>query len=204
MNLCGIYNIVSKIDGKSYIGSTNDFYRRVRKHLCLLRKNNHDNSHLQNAWNKYGKKNFEWKFIEECDISVLLQKEQKHLDEAKLHPAEHYNSNFVAEKPPSPLGRKWTESSKRNFSVLRMGKNNPMFGKSLSESTKGKMVKSHVKTDHCFISPQQNIVSIRNLKQFCKDNKLNEGGMYGVFKGRLTQYKGWKKLNFEIFKHINN
>lgn len=197
MKLCGIYKIISKTNGKSYFGSTNDFERRVHKHKCLLRKNIHDNKHLQNAWNKYGEENFEWKFVEKCEITVLLQREQYYLDEAKTNKHLYYNINFVANKPPSPLGRKWKDSSKRKFSIIKMGNGNSMFGKLHTDFTRKKMTESHVKTDHYFISPQNEIVNIRNLKKFCRDNKLNEGGMYGVFKGRLIQYKGWKKMSFE-------
>jgi group I intron endonuclease len=55
MATCGIYRIINKINDKFYIGSSDNIERRFSRHLLDLKKNKHDNQHLQNAWNKYGK-----------------------------------------------------------------------------------------------------------------------------------------------------
>lgn len=53
-----IYQIINKINGKRYIGKTNDLNRRISRHFYELRKNCHHSHKLQRAFNKYGEKNF--------------------------------------------------------------------------------------------------------------------------------------------------
>lgn len=53
-NMCVIYQIRHLESGKVYIGSTDNFVRRMREHKHALEKNKHINEHLQNAWNKFG------------------------------------------------------------------------------------------------------------------------------------------------------
>jgi hypothetical protein len=88
---------------KRYIGSSKDPYNRLHKHVSKLNNNKHENQYLQNAWNKYGKDNFECYVIEFVDISnldeinsnQLLQKiEQKWID--ILNP--EYNITKIVER----------------------------------------------------------------------------------------------------------
>lgn len=90
----GVYKIKNEINGKVYVGSTNNFTRRWLKHRALLRHNKHQNSHLQAAWNKYGESSFTFSIIEECPIDSLLSREQFYID--TLHP--EYNQTMVAGK----------------------------------------------------------------------------------------------------------
>ncbi len=71
-----IYSIKSKINGKFYIGLTNNWKNRKRQHFCGLRNNKHDNSYLQNHYNKYGPDCFEFEIIEEYDNEFLPEREQ--------------------------------------------------------------------------------------------------------------------------------
>lgn len=64
-----IYKIQSLIDGKCYIGQTNNFKRRKSRHLSSLKNNKHDNPYLQKAYLKYGEKNFTFEIVEEADCS---------------------------------------------------------------------------------------------------------------------------------------
>jgi len=77
----GIYWIRNKIDGKYYIGSSIDIERRWNQHKQDLRADDHLNSHLQNAWNKYGEESFIFEVIKEIeDDSNLILIEQGYLD----------------------------------------------------------------------------------------------------------------------------
>lgn len=62
-----VYEIVNKLNNKRYIGSTNDIATRKRSNFGKLNSNKHGNSHLQNAFNKYGYEAFELHIITECE-----------------------------------------------------------------------------------------------------------------------------------------
>jgi len=53
-----VYYIVNLRNYRFLIGSTCRWKQRKAKHLHDLRKGIHKNSHLQNAWNKYGEESF--------------------------------------------------------------------------------------------------------------------------------------------------
>ena len=59
-----IYKITNTVNGKCYIGQAKDYKARFQGHKLKLRKNEHDNSHLQYAWNKYGSDAFTFEVLE--------------------------------------------------------------------------------------------------------------------------------------------
>ena len=65
MKIKGIYCIQNTINGKRYIGSSNNIKERFSQHKNELNKNKHTNSLLQRAWNKYGSENFIFSIIED-------------------------------------------------------------------------------------------------------------------------------------------
>lgn len=58
IDTCGLYKIVNKATGHCYVGQSQRCKKRIKEHFRLLRWNKHTNPHLQNAYNKYGAKNF--------------------------------------------------------------------------------------------------------------------------------------------------
>ncbi len=152
--MAGIYKIVNKINNKIYVGSTlKSFKIRFNAHVHLLRRNLHENSILQNAWNKYGENNFIFEIIESIDNiepNQLLVLEQKYINRYNsLNRNYGYNICLVGK---SRIGTKWSEESKLNRSgdknpmygkgYLRKGVLNPMYGKTLTQSHKNNMSKS--------------------------------------------------------------
>lgn len=87
----GIYEIVNTVNGRRYIGSTNNFLTRYAKHLSHLRGNDHDNPKLQAAWNKYGENAFDFRPLERCEECDLLVVEQRWLDLIFTNGERHYN-----------------------------------------------------------------------------------------------------------------
>lgn len=72
----GIYCFVSKINGKRYIGSSNNVYRRNIEHRCMLKNNRHFNTHLQRHVKKYGGVScLDWIILELCELSELNERE---------------------------------------------------------------------------------------------------------------------------------
>lgn len=95
----GIYKIVNKINGKYYVGSSNNIVGqngRWNTHRTALNHNRHYNQHLQRAWNKYGKEHFDFIVVIQTPVEKLLIEEQKYLDIAKLEMKNVYNTSFLA------------------------------------------------------------------------------------------------------------
>ena len=69
-----IYKITNIINGKIYIGKTNNPKQRFYKHKYLAQKG--VKRHLYNAMRKYGVENFIQEIIEECDDSIVNDREK--------------------------------------------------------------------------------------------------------------------------------
>lgn len=126
MRISGIYKIVNRINGKSYIGSSVNITFRWYVHKYELNSQIHDNIHLQRAWNKYGKENFNFEIIEEVPQNELLKKEQKYLNECKSNPRLYYNEVYEA-----------------GGFIDRKGINNGFYGKTHTKEVREKISKVH-------------------------------------------------------------
>jgi hypothetical protein len=80
MKKSGIYRILNKQDNKCYIGSSADIARRFCYHQKRLENKRHDNSHLQRAWDKYGKDAFGFIILFYCNKKYLITFEQSMID----------------------------------------------------------------------------------------------------------------------------
>lgn len=141
-DVCGIYKIINKINGKYYVGSSCYIYDRWLNHKRKLNCCSHVNPHLQNAWNKYKSEAFDFVIEEITTNENRLMIEQKYLDKAKLDD-NVYNTSFIASG-----GAIWKNGI------------NPMLGKHHSEKTKkawseqrrGLGTKHSDKTIHKFVN----------------------------------------------------
>lgn len=67
-----IYEIVNLVNYKKYIGQTVSPKKRYNQHLKMLNTNSHDNHHLQNSYNKYKYKNFDFFVIDTAETQEDL------------------------------------------------------------------------------------------------------------------------------------
>lgn len=131
-----IYTITNKINNKVYVGRSIDYYTRKCTHKKSLERNCHKNEHLQAAWNKYGKENFEFDVLEKHDPEFLPSMEHWWCNMLNTYNRK-YGYNTLINKPNgshsikeetreklriSQLGRKHTEESKKRMSVAKEGK----------------------------------------------------------------------------------
>jgi len=117
------YIATNTVNGKFYIGSTNDFERRKSEHL-----RSKANYPFQNAL-RINPEVFEWELTQ--DESENPDLEQAFLD-MWFGKEQCYNVNKKADRPPSPLGKVWSEESKKNLSEA-------LTGRSIGAETRNKM-----------------------------------------------------------------
>lgn len=75
----GIYVIVNRLNGNTYVGSAVKFTRRWRKHIRDLKLGKHHSRHLQRAWDKYGDV-FSFTVERWCGKEDLIRFEQEVID----------------------------------------------------------------------------------------------------------------------------
>ena len=159
--ICGIYYIKNLINGKYYIGQSQDIYKRWARERMYLRSDKTAwNEHLQNAWRKYGEDNFEFSIIEECDIEKLDEREIFWIEKFDSF-NNGYNNTIggngirriipwnkgmvMSEEYKQSLsdahkGYKHTKEQKEKLRDRFLGENNHQYGKFGFQSSKGSAV----------------------------------------------------------------
>ena len=119
--MIGIYKISNLLDGKCYYGSSSNISKRFAQHLKTLRRGTHHNIHLQRAWIKYGEDAFAFEIVEECDMDVLLEIEQKYLDllpEYNIGIKSSGGDNLTKNPNKDVIIKKMTESIKKRYNLM--------------------------------------------------------------------------------------
>lgn len=95
-----IYRIACTVTGKCYVGQTCDKRRRYSSHFSGLRKGNHPNKRLQDAYDYYGRDSFIWEVIQD-GIS------HERVNDCETYWIEHYDSfSNGYNRVPTALGRR--------------------------------------------------------------------------------------------------
>jgi group I intron endonuclease len=116
----GIYQIKNLVNGKIYIGQSLNVKYRLNGHLSSLKRNKHENYHLQNSFNVYGENQFSFSVIEYCEVDNLDEREKFWINQFKS--MVHQNGyNFEGGGNENKIVSEETRQKK-------MGKNNPMYG----------------------------------------------------------------------------
>ena len=137
-NETGIYAIKNLVNGNVYIGQTmRPFQKRYWHHQWKLRKNQHDNIHLQNAWNLYDEENFVFEVVELCKDKDLI-------DDRERFWIGYYKSlgicySMQSGGKPTDLYTFVTEESMKKLAEANRKR---LTGAKLSDSTKKKMSES--------------------------------------------------------------
>ena len=71
-----IYKITSKSSGRIYVGKTINIEARFKKHLNDLKAKRHDNSIIQNCYEKYGPEDFIFEILKNCSSEKELNEEE--------------------------------------------------------------------------------------------------------------------------------
>ena len=169
-----VYQIRNLVNGRVYVGSTKVFERRKSCHIERLLKNKHHSYKLQNAWNGYGSEVFVFEVLEECEVSVLCQVEQKWIDDLDSF-TNGYNCRPTAE---SNRGYKPSEETKLKLSIA--GK-----GRIVSESTREKMSSANRRRGGHSEETKARISASHCGKVASEEAKAKMRGRISAFKGRV-------------------
>lgn len=134
-----IYKATNKVNGKMYIGQTvQPLNRRICGHIS--RSLNKDSSYFHRAINRYGKENFEWEIIAECNsLEELNIAEIEMIKKHNLFESG-YNLDFGGK---GSIGFKHLEKTKKKMSESHMGEKNHNYGKVFTKEHKEKLSNSH-------------------------------------------------------------
>jgi group I intron endonuclease len=194
-----IYNIINKINGAIYIGSTvrTDPRKRWWRHTKDLRSNIHHSRHLQRAWNKYGGDKFQFKIVEIVDDEKILIVEQHYLDDRKKNYLSklNYNECWIA---GNCVGRKFSKETIQKLKQSHLGIRS-------SHKTRKKqslLWDKKCKTPYSFTDPVGVVYkNIRNLRRFGREHHLNGQHLKKVHDGISNEYKGWIKTGSKRMRY---
>lgn len=135
-----VYKITNLINGKIYIGKTNNIHKRWNKHkAAALRQNPNDFSYLHKAMLKYGFHNF---IIEEL-YAFDIEKEALSQEIVSIEKLQSKNKDIgynLTDGGEGVSGFKHSDESKQKMSeskkIIFLGENNPFYGKSHSKESK--------------------------------------------------------------------
>jgi group I intron endonuclease len=205
----GIYQIVSIVNNRIYIGSSCNLSIRKSQHFKKLKNNKHPNSHLQNHCNKYGIEDLEFHLIECCSKEKLIEREQYWID--TLSP--EFNRCKIAgpfmagdNHPKFFKGKNFSTAHKdalKNAHADFSGKNHPSFGKHYKqynqkplEQRKAKPIDqydiegNYIKSfNNCRTASIHLNIPYEKLRQCVVGGNKTAGGFIWVYKGTFIEEK---------------
>lgn len=182
---CGVYTITYIQSGKVYVGSSSNVRHRIKEHINALNKSKHRNQHLQNAWNKYGKDNFDSRHILLCAEKNKIKWEQYFIDCFKASNNMHgfnLSSRAGVTIPSLEMCKKISESQKKRLSnpEARDALVRAKLGKKFAPYKSGNCLKTHCPKGHpysgdnLYIHPKS---KRRDCRKCRKLHPLKQGGV---------------------------
>lgn len=128
-----VYTITNSASGKKYFGRSQEFPKRKRAHLNLLRKDQHSNMSLQADFNKFGEGTFIFEILHVFNsFSEAVECEQSYIDDENI---EKYNISSATDGGDTFTNNPRNEHTRALQRVRFSGEGNPMYGKPKSERT---------------------------------------------------------------------
>lgn len=112
----GIYKITNLINGKCYIGKSEDIEYRKKVHFRELNEGNHHSAYLQEDFKKYGKDNFSFEIIEIINDKELLMFAERFFIDKFDSFKSGYNMTYPRLfKHDNPIFTKYQTNNSQNF-----------------------------------------------------------------------------------------
>jgi group I intron endonuclease len=191
-----IYKITNTLNGKVYIGKTNDLYQRKHSHLSIARngainplyRNNGKYNYIHRAITKYGEDNFTFDIIDQNENEdIIFQLETHYISQFQsTNRTIGYNLTTGGE---GSSGRKQTETAKQKMREKATGRLH-------TDKTKQQMSadRSGEGCGHNVLTKEQipEIIRLRNEERL---SYPKIGKMFGVSKTAIRKIcigKSWK------------
>jgi hypothetical protein len=140
-----IYKVVNTRNNKVYIGQTTlKPHKRWNSHLCELRNNYHNNSHLQHSFNKYGESNFKFTVLNYATNKETLDK----LESGYIQKYNSIDGNCGYNLETGGANGKPSLGTRRKRSESLKGEKSPWYGKKLSEEHRKKISEANKGRGH--------------------------------------------------------
>jgi len=179
-----IYAIKNNINGKVYVGSTNNMTKRFKKHKSELKRNCHCNSHLQDSYNKYGEASLDFIILETCRENQLIKKEKEYVDKY-FSLDEKFGYNLILPREPST--RKLSDSFRSIISEQKKGITPTNF----SQMRKKRWRKVGVYENNILVNTYE---SVRVAEELLGIKRCN---IHNYLKGKTSGIKHFKHLTFK-------
>jgi group I intron endonuclease len=216
----GIYKITNQKTGRFYIGRAEGkegFYKRWYHHRWLLRKNNHENSYLQNSYNKHGEDFFTFEILEIKDFGdPLADLEFEYIMNLDaMHFKKGFNVKNDKNAPTLPKIVRVNHPKAKEFEILDpdgylvKGRNLNQFCEELDFSTgmmhnvitgvrqsyKGyKSINpefNRVRESYRLLSPEKELIIFDNMREFGRRIGVGKSSIQGVLRGKAAHIKGY-------------
>ena len=162
MKICGIYKITHRESGKAYVGLSINVCARWRQHKSFAKYGG--KSAIHSAMLKYGPDAFSFEVLEECDKSLLEDRER----------------HWIAELKTAVSGYNLTLGGESN--------------KEVSEETKKKLSLAHLGKKQSDATKEKRAAKIRGIKRTPEQNAAKSALMKGIGKGRKLSPEVIKKI----------
>ena len=128
-----VYKIQCEKDGRFYIGASTNPHKRRLEHFNDLRKGKHHNRFIQRAFNKYGEDSFSYTILEEFEQEDAMWKREEELLEGlsntyNMMPGGIRGPKMYGKDNPK-FGKQISEQQRKLQSEAMSGENHPFFGK---------------------------------------------------------------------------
>lgn len=175
----GIYKIINDINNKIYIGSTQDFSVRWKRHCAI----NSKCVKLRNAIQKYGSEHFQLVILEHIDVAnetrkraheLLMEREQEYLNNIQPFDDNGYN---IQRTSNGSYGTPHTEEYKKSIS----GGNNPKAKSVIQYSITGEYIREYGCIQEA--AKQNQPASVKRIVECCTGRAITTGNSMWCYAG---------------------